>query len=252
MKRYINVKLNTIRIDPTYQRPADPCVVKMISKDFSWALFGTPELSMRADGSLWAVDAQHRIAGAVLAGHGDKEVKCAVHDGLTIQEESMLFYKLNELRRRPRVFYRFRARLEGGDPFAQEVDKVVRGVGLKLAMDQGPRDICAVEKCESVQRKYKNLGNVLGVLKACYGHELGAYDGKLIAALGMFLDVYPEVDSAAMVRRMGKFSPARLIAKLVPIARDISKRQACVSQLREIYNTKNRKDVLPLRYEREE
>ena len=110
-KTYEKLVIDSIGVDPAYQRDFDEKRAKAMAKDLDWARFGVPVVSRRGDGKVVVIDAQHRLAAARFAGEGKRSTLCEIHSGLDKRREAELFLKLNGGRKAIRVFDRYKARM---------------------------------------------------------------------------------------------------------------------------------------------
>lgn len=247
-KRYEKLVIESIGVDPTYQRDFDEARARAMSKEIDDSRIGVPVVSRRADGKLVVVDAQHRLAAKTLAGQGGESLLCEVHIGLTKQQEAELFLKLNGGRKAIRAWDRYRARMVARDPIAVEFTRIVEKCGLRIGPAQGRNTLCAVQSIESVHRRNRNLETTLSLLKKWGEGDPASLDGDLLKDVSCFLlDFDGNLDVAAFAEKLSKHDPAMVLRKIRG-AHDLSgkRRPAANSVLREIYNARRlKKDRLP-------
>jgi hypothetical protein len=106
------VDISSINIDDAYQRALRHELVNRIGRDFDIVKAGPILLSAREDGSLWCVDGQHRMMGALQA--GETEIFAHVVHGLTQAQEADLRLARND-RKGDSVQEKFRTRLVMGE-----------------------------------------------------------------------------------------------------------------------------------------
>lgn len=202
------VKVKEINIDHgEYQRIPRPNWVRKIKGNFDAFLLDPVTLSERIDGSLWAMDGQHRLTALVELGMEDQEVDAIVYRGLTIEQEARRFntqgYRLGLT-----PGEQFRAELREGNPSATIIAAIVGGSGFGLNLtsknDRAHGRITAVATLKKIQRKYRSdlLTEALGALADGFGTELGPR-GETIHGVAMFLRKYAG---------HGKYDRKRLVA----------------------------------------
>lgn len=237
MSKHIKIKPSDTTVDPEYQRDFEEARAKVIAKDFSWDLFGVPVLSKRADGRLVRIDGQHRMASAIIAGHGAVPVLCEVHEGLSVPEEAALFLRLNGARTAVRVLDKFKARVVAKEPVAVDITAILKSLGLKVVKSSQRRGVQAVKAVETVYH-VGNLRETMYVLTEWGDGEHRTYEDKLVRAVSSFLLEYPSVDLDEVASRLRKHAPGKVMAKIgyAMESFDLQKHEAACSVLREIYN----------------
>jgi hypothetical protein len=129
-----NLLLNVddLKIDHTYQRPADPYHIQAMANNFDLKRLFRIAVNQRPDGSYFVVDGQQRVSAIKLLG-GDYLIDCVVYHLATVEEEAALYYYLNWDRKNPSSFDRWRARLALGDPDIIRIQAELDHFDLKLA-----------------------------------------------------------------------------------------------------------------------
>jgi hypothetical protein len=185
MPQYRRLPVDSLSIDPRYQREIDENHVKKLIKEFDEAALGVLEVSERPDGSHVIFDGQHRWL--VLKGVDYPDAPCLVHTGLSPEQEAELFRKQD--RRKPvSPVAKFRARLFAGDPIAKGMAEVAAAARYQIGT--GPGSIQAVVAAERAYRR-DNLAQTLKVIDVWRG-DPGSLDGPLMDGLSRFLDLYKE------------------------------------------------------------
>lgn len=183
MSRYKRMPLDTLVVDPTYQRELDEARVENIAENFDPALLGTLEVSRR-NGKSAVFDGQHRLAA--LRKRGAKDAPCLVHEGLSVPEEAVLFVNLQTKRKSLRPMDRFKARLVAGEDRAKTINMLARANGYTVTDGGHPRQIGAVA---ALDRVYDRGGDVLLDLTfhflKIWRDEPRSTDGALIEGLGI-------------------------------------------------------------------
>jgi len=163
------VLIAELNIDPAYQRDLRHDLVNKIAKEYDIVKAGPILVSHRADGSLWVVDGQHRLAGAAQA--GETEMFAHVVHGLTQSQEAELRLARNE-RRSDTIAEKWRSRLVMGDPKAEAITELVHQHGTEINLTpvttSGINAIATLELIWDIDSTGVWLGRVLRVLEDAY------------------------------------------------------------------------------------
>ncbi len=239
-KTYEKLVIDSLEVDPTYQRDFVPSRAKAMSVKLDWARFGVPVVSRRADGKCYVIDAQHRVAAAKIAGEGSRSVMCEVHCGLTMPDEAGLFLDLNAGRKAVSAFDRYRARMVNKEPIAVAFTEVVESCGLKIAQTGKRNVVVAVQAVEFAHRRNHNLAETLTLLRAWGGGDIEAFDGQFIKDFSCFLYDYRDtLDIESLTVKLGKVTAPLLARRIKTHQENLGVRRAAANQaLREIYNVR--------------
>lgn len=116
------IPIDRLNVDPAYQRATDSSasarIIFSMYKCWDWTLCQPLVVSRRADGSLYVLDGQHRLAGA--RRRGDiLYLPCVVLAGIGISDEAKTFVSLNQERQRLSQADIFHGMLAAGDEHAK-------------------------------------------------------------------------------------------------------------------------------------
>lgn len=106
-------------------------------KEWDWRLCQPLAVSRRADGGLYVVDGQHRLAGA-LRRDDIAHLPCVITTHSDAADEAATFVALNERRQRLSQGDKFAAALASGDATAKKVLAMMQGCGLTVARHSNP------------------------------------------------------------------------------------------------------------------
>lgn len=123
------LEIAQINVDPDYQRDLRHDLINKIARNYDIVKAGPILVSERDDGSLWAVDGQHRMGGAEQS--GETEIFAHVVHGLSQADEAELRLARND-RKSDTAQEKFRSRLTMGDPVAHAITKVVEEAGTHI------------------------------------------------------------------------------------------------------------------------
>ena len=206
------IPIGSIQVDEEYQRELRHDLVNKIGSEYDIVKAGPILVNERdpennqGDG-LWAVDGQHRMAGALQA--GETEIFAHVVHGLTRAEEAELRLARND-RRSDNTFEKFRARLVMGDEKAHAIVECVRQQGAKLNLAVSPtHGINALVAAETLYNAGDGagvwLGRVLRFLRETFGEEhLGGkvVGANMMKAVAWFIDRHPHVRQSELSTRV--------------------------------------------------
>lgn len=138
------LNVDVLKIDHTYQRPADPYHIQAMANSFDLKKLFRIAVNRRPDGSYYVVDGQQRTGAIKLLG-GDYMIDCVVYHLDTVEEEAALYYHLNWDRKNPNSYDRWKARLAQKEPDVVRIQHELDKANLKLIKSgQGLRAIKAV------------------------------------------------------------------------------------------------------------
>jgi hypothetical protein len=210
------VPVGGIGVDPAYQRSTDnelsQTLIRKIARFWDWNLCQPLSLTRRADGSLWAVDGQHRLAAAKLRGD-IPHLPCVVARYATSADEASAFVALNRQRKPLTAVDLFKAALAAGDEQAHQVMNAITGAGLSVAPHSNytawkPGMLFCVP---GIQRAWQRRGPV--VTRNALSALAEAFNGQVLRYAGLLLDGLYDVyaDPAA---QGGSFDPDLFIETL--------------------------------------
>jgi hypothetical protein len=181
--KFENVRLDEINVDASYQRPLSRAKIESMWETFDPAELTAIVVSRRSDGSLWALDGQHRIE--LLQRVGKAVVLADVREGLTIEEEARLFYRLNTGQTRVSSWDTFRARLRAKEPVAVRIEELVTRHGFFIGrnIDGGISATTALELAYDLGR----LEKTLAVIATVWPNDKTALESPIILGLANFL-----------------------------------------------------------------
>ena len=129
-----------LRIDDSYQRSIDTgpsrSLIKAIAENWDWRMCMPLVVSKRDDGSLYVIDGQHRLAGALMRGDIPFLPCCvAVYGG--VADEAAMFVAMNRSRRAMNRLDDFHAAQAGGDKESLQIAALIEGVGFTVSRKTG-------------------------------------------------------------------------------------------------------------------
>ncbi len=252
----VRLKASQIRVDPDTQRELRPSWVKYIAENWDADKLGILHVARRGN-SYYVVDGQHRLFAARMRGQNTLELECKVHKSITKPDEAKMFIGLND-RKAVQHFDKFRVRLNF-DPDAQDIAKIVKSVGLKLATDPRDGTIAATAAMEQVYTGSLvrsadptpwALSRALRTLTGAWGMSRDAVGANMIRAAGaVHLRYGDSVDQDRFIRHLAGFKggPVALVgrARIRREMTDGSLWRSAAEVMVDTYNKGLRKDPLP-------
>jgi hypothetical protein len=178
-----------LKIDDSYQRTLDAgpsqSLIRRIAVHWDWSLCQPLIVARRADGGLYVVDGQHRLAAARLRGD-IWQLPCVVASYRSAAEEAASFVAINQSRRPLNRMQIFKAALAAGDQEAATIQAALNFAGLRIGTSpdltvQKPGAITCLRGLEDCLRSYGKdvLGWSLQALAKSYPGEVLRYAGSI-------------------------------------------------------------------------
>lgn len=205
-----NCRVPDLRIDGSYQRSIDngssKDLIRRIAQHWNWSLFHPLSVARRADGSLWVVDGQHRLAAARLR-RDIYDLPCVVTRYDSAEDEAASFVAMNVQRRAMTAIDLFRAALASGDDTARKVARLLDRVGLTLAPHTNftAWKPGMVSNIGGIQKVFRKSGEALThralVLTAqAFEGEVLRYAGTLFSSIAQLLhDAKGQIDDELLL-----------------------------------------------------
>ena len=199
------VPIEAIQMERAYQRDMSHDWVQRHGEEYDPMKAGTVILNRRKNGSVWAIDGQHRIGAAKYANH--THMLALVFEGLSIQKEAEMRVAFND-RKADTPQDRFRARLIAGDELANDLVRLCTEFETRINPNpQQGAGLNCVGLLESLFKRDKGmtLTRVFDVIHRAFG-SIGGKTGKgdLIRAIAWMLEVNADekLDLNHLVDRM--------------------------------------------------
>lgn len=150
-----------LEIDAEYQRALDfssDQLIRRIAENWDWTLYQPLAVSRRADGRLFVIDGQHRLAAARLRGD-IPQLPCTITEFASATAEAASFVALNQQRKPLNAMELFRAAVASGEEEAVAIASAMRTAGLQLAPHTNyrawkPGMVCNVASLRGAWRRY--------------------------------------------------------------------------------------------------
>lgn len=203
------LKIEEINVDTAYQRSLRHDLVNKIASEYDIVKAGPILVSEREDDTLWAVDGQHRMAGALQA--GETEIFAHVVRGLDQETEANLRLARNE-RRSDSTFEKFRTRMVMGDKKVHRMVEVAHEYGVELNLEpnaqSGINALGTAEFVYDVDGTGVQLARVIKFITEAFQDETGEFSASMLKAVLWFIDRHidsREVNWKEATERFGTF-----------------------------------------------
>ncbi|MDH4104286.1 MAG: hypothetical protein OEV29_13040 [Thermoleophilia bacterium] len=206
------VLVAVINCDYDYQRDERNKWVKTRVERFDPRLLNVGEVSLREDGTYWAIDCQHRVALCKEAGH--EKLTCRVHTGLSRGEEAELFRKFNRERSMVGPMDDWNAAIFQGDEKYLGAKSVTEKYDFEVAKGGTPYKIGSVKDVLNLYNKGL-LGRTLKMVRDVWGYQDRVGDGRLLSGVGLFLEKHDNnstVTDKKIKQSWSRTTPSSIIA----------------------------------------
>lgn len=232
-----------VSVERRAQRKLDPRRVNGIVGKFQADSLGTPAVSRRLDGTIVAVDGQHRFAALVAKGLGEIPLPCQVYEGLTVAQEAALFRRLNDSKNITTADS-FRIAVTEGDLVAIQAERRLRVLGwtMEQSKKNSMRSLSTIYNWQ--ERDAMALRRGLEMLSTAWGATPQSGDAVLINGFAAWCSRYGlkelDVDWLDLPPKLGRVKGGALMFKAEARAnadvRNITRPDAVADKLTNLYN----------------
>lgn len=177
--------LHQLQSDPSYQRAIDSgqsqALIRRIAASWDWDLCQPLAVARRADGTLWVVDGQHRLAAARLR-NDIYDLPCVVTVSAGIAAEAASFVAMNRTRKPLSALELFRGAVASRDASAAALMGVLEHVGFSLPPHLNPvawkpRQMANISALQAALREHgeARLARCLRIIAAAFDKEVLHY-----------------------------------------------------------------------------
>lgn len=222
--RIQRVRVNQLRIDPTYQSTPNQKKIDEIARAFDPDKAGVCAGSLRRDGLIYVCDGQHRVLGARDA--RVEYVWMEVRTDLDIAGEAAWAVELNEKRRAHfSAGDLYRLKLRAGDEDALDVQRIATEEGFRLSLRNRGRGVTevwnaigAVRTLLGIHEKLapEYLQRTLVVVRTAARERHHWTDGRILSAVAETIWLYggparhPSFSDAKLGSALSKADPTDL------------------------------------------
>lgn len=185
------IAVSDMEVSPLAQRTLRPAHVSNLAAKFNPDRLGHPTVNRR-DGRVFVVDGQHRAEAMKLLDMGGRLILCETYEGLTEQQEAVMFLELNE-DLPVSAFEKFRISVTAGRAEACQINDIVIAAGLKIAQTKDDGSVGCVTTLADIFRKggEECLARTLVIILEAYGYD--GLDNQVIAGVGLLLQRYGKI-----------------------------------------------------------
>jgi hypothetical protein len=216
--KFESVRIEDINVDASYQRPLSRAKIDQMWEKFDPAEMTAIVVSRRADGSLWALDGQHRLE--LLSRLGKAVVLADVREGLTVEQEAHLFYRLNTGQTRVGSWDTFRARLRAREPIAVRINEIVERHGFHLGRDIENGGISATSALERAFDMGR-LDKTLSIISTVWPNDRVSLEASIILGIAVFLassDSDPVYEDEQLLASLDKIPASGILRRAKELA----------------------------------
>jgi hypothetical protein len=233
-----------------YQRPPVPRLCAAIAQEFDPLLAGTLVISHR-DNAFWVVDGQQRLIGARSAGQAS--LACLVVEGLTYEYEAQVFGLLNDKRVAVSAVAKFKAAVEGQEPWAMAIVGIVTNRGGMIRGVGGRGSATGIKAVDALRTIYLRSGpERLDMILALIGEAFGELSdvtatSRLLRGLEVLIAAeHPKLNWDRFTKKLAASSNDEIdkLARRFTVNTNTSGRATYLALL-EIYNKGTRSKIEP-------
>lgn len=207
------LELDSLVTDKRYQRPLHDRTVGKITRDFSIELCGALVVSARPNGVYAVFDGQHRLQALRVL--GVDKWKCLVYEGLTPEEEAVLFVKLQTERRPVHPLDRHKALVFSGDENAIKINNLAEECGYRITDAKVHGALACVITVADCYRVYgpEHLRLALKILEEAWGlSDHYARKGPMVRGMTLLMAKHSkEMDLKSFVAKLNSISSSQII-----------------------------------------
>lgn len=243
--------LRLLKTDFSYQSPVKNAQVLKIVRNFDSKALHTIVVSEREDGTYYIVDGQHRVVALIRLGH--EEIRCTIHQGLSVEEEAKMYHDLNN-RPTKQANSKGKSKLRYNEENAVKIDEIVNKTGMKINYEHTAPKSGYIAAYGALERIYKrsggtHLNNVIVAIKASFGESGNFFQAYIMDGFSKFLRTYQkDLDFQFMVDRLGNIGFDKFIEKVENETHKFKDKKECLPfVIADIYNYNKKKNPLDKR-----
>jgi len=196
------VPLDQMKVNPLAQREISQPRIDHLVASLDLEQLGAPTVSWR-DGHFWVIDGQHRVEALRQFGFTNETIQCWTYEGLTSEDEAERFLKLNDTFTVAAI-PKYKAAVHSGREVENDIDRIIRSLGLCITNDKIPGAIGAIG---TVRRVYGRGPDVLvrslRIIRDAYGD--GGFDAPVMDGIGHLCARYNgELDEKVTIEKLAK------------------------------------------------
>ena len=201
------------------QRPLKLERAQRMADNFDPDAMGAIIVAELPDGRYHCIDGQHRLKAAwIWLLDPTQKVPCIVVKAKTTKEAADLFMKINgAMRKGPNPIAKFKISVAAEYDEQTAVNKLLEGLGYRIAADGRDGAIGAVTVCVGIYKKYglPALREALLVIQGCWGREGNSTKAAMIKGFVELFDMHDiAINQAHLVTAVtSNVTPEQLLVK---------------------------------------
>lgn len=224
---YQDILFSKMRTDYTYQRPLDKKRTKKIVDEFNDSRVNPVKVAHREDGFYYIWDGQHTAYACAIHSNIEKGgkyepdydtyIKCIVYEGMTPEDEALLFAEQDNGSRSITNDQKFKARYIAGDKDVIRFRETVESLGIVCDFKNNggskPMTISCYATCFSIFNKnISRLCEILSLIKEVWNDDKDAFRKEIISGLNIFLNSYENrYNRNILVSKLKSVTPTYII-----------------------------------------
>lgn len=191
-KQIMTLPAGALKSDAKFQREINSKRVAEIAANFNESKWDYPVIKI-IDKEYQIQDGQHRVAAIIARFGKDTLIDCFVEKG-EYQDAAIGFAEQDVGKKALSKFDKFNALVEGNDPVATDILRIVNSHGLILSNAVKNKAITAVGLCEKLYSKMGAYGfnRILKIITESFGTSKEALSSSTIRGVAAFLSHYAE------------------------------------------------------------
>jgi len=193
-------------VDRDVQRAYNASHASKLEAGWDNRFVGTLIISRRVNGELYIIDGQHR---QVVALRKDPAaiMDCEVYEGLSVEEEALMFLHFNRNRKPPSAYDHYKIGLVARLPIEVRMSAETMQLGLEISPSKGNRQIAAVASCRRIVgwdvKETGLLRDTLMYLELAFGAKPETWDAIMLQAVARFIHHFrARVDYDRLVEKL--------------------------------------------------
>lgn len=229
VSKFEQVRTANLTVDHRFQRPLNEPLVRKIIVNFNEYDLGHLTVSRRAHESV-LLDGQQRWTALIRMGF--VEAPCEVFEGLTYEQEVMIFVVRNRDRVAVRKGILFNDQAQAGIRQYVDAVSILDSFNFKV-VDPGSRKPVSTTQlsCPSTIEKVYGMGQLgptLSVIRDAWPDQPEASRAEVLLGIAAFLTINPHVTPDQLATRLGRFDAQNLVDTARTIMRSSVERRLWV------------------------
>ncbi len=209
-----------------YQRVLRKPKVLKFARNWDQNKVGIFVVNIRHNGAYYVIDGQHRHAALQMIENYPSHIYCQIFEGLSYEEEALMFHDLDSERDNLTPGASFNALLEGKDANALGITAVATSLGFTLEVGATTKqnNLRAFKTLQDIYRRVGTSGltRILNVIKQSWPSQTSSTSEPILRGLELFFDKYPHADDERLVKVLAPTTPMYVIGTARRIQEDLS------------------------------